>query len=123
MVGACTGSVGPLQDGGAVPINKNLWSPSFILVIGGIDCCALAALFLLVDVAKLWNGAPFIYAGMNSIVIYFLSETFDDYFPIRVALNPEAGTHAGRLFSNVLGVCMFMCLARWLFLKKIFVNI
>ena len=111
------------QDGGAVPINKNLWSPSFVLVLAGIDFLALAALYALVDVARAWAGAPFLYAGVNSIVVYVGSELFDGIFPFRVYLRDGYGSHAAQLFSNIFGVLAWLAVARILFLKKIFVNL
>ena len=43
-----------------IPINKNLWSLSYVLVAGGSGLLVLTALHLVVDVADLWNGAPFV---------------------------------------------------------------
>lgn len=56
------------------PINKNLWSSSFVLFSGGAALCALALCHWLVDV-KGWRGAamPFIAYGANPIVAYVLS--------------------------------------------------
>jgi heparan-alpha-glucosaminide N-acetyltransferase len=97
----------------------------FILIIAGLDFCLLAALFLLVDVAQLWAGAPFVYAGMNSIVVYFLSESFDSVFPFRVTASSDGdfASHAAQLFSNILAVLCWLAVARWLYLRKIFINL
>ena len=111
------------QDGGLVPINKNLWSPSFVLVLAGIDFCCLAALYLVVDAARAWEGAPFVYAGVNSIIIYTASEAFDGLFPFAVYARDGYASHAEHLFSNIFGVCSFLMVARILYLKKIFVNL
>eukprot|EP00898_Chlorokybus_atmophyticus_P004566 jgi/Chlat1/510/Chrsp103S01094 len=51
-------------------VNKNLWSPSFIALVGGGASIAFATLYMLVDVLGWWTGAPFNYVGMNSIAIY-----------------------------------------------------
>jgi predicted acyltransferase len=40
------------QNGGPVPINKNLWSTSFIFVMAGTGFLALSLCYLLVDVLK-----------------------------------------------------------------------
>ena len=113
------------QDGGWIPSNKNMWSPSFILIIAGLDFCLLAALFLLVDVAQLWAGAPFVYAGMNSIAVYFLSESFDSVFPFRVTTSSDGdfASHSARLFSNILAVLCWLAVARWMYTRKIFINL
>ena len=92
-------------------------------MLGGIDFLALAALYVVVDVAQAWAGAPFLYAGVNSIVVYMGSELFDGTFPFRVYLRDGYGSHAAQLFSNIFGVLAWLAVARILFLKKIFVNL
>lgn len=57
------------------PINKALWSPSFVLVVGGISSLAFALFFWIVDVkGKVTWTFPFRVIGMNSILIYMLQE-------------------------------------------------
>ena len=47
------------KEGGYIPVNKNLWSTSFVLVCGGGGFWVLSILYLVVDEWKLWDGAPF----------------------------------------------------------------
>lgn len=57
------------------PINKALWSPSFVLVVGGISALAFALFFWIIDVkGKVAWSFPFRVIGMNSIFIYMLQE-------------------------------------------------
>ena len=63
-----TGGLGALlsggsQEGGWVPINKNLWSISFVLVTSCFAFALLAALYVLIDLKHWWKGQPFFYAG------------------------------------------------------------
>lgn len=51
---------------GWIPINKNLWSLSFILVMAATGNIFLTICYLLVDVTKVWNGAPFIFPGKTT---------------------------------------------------------
>ena len=51
-----------LNDG-PIPINKNLWSLSFILATGAMAFFLLTLLYLIVDVYKFWGGAPLVYPG------------------------------------------------------------
>ena len=53
------------------PIVKNLWSPSFVLVVGGYSFAMFALFYWLVDV-KGWAKWSFFFQviGMNSITIY-----------------------------------------------------
>ena len=53
-----------------IPVNKNLWSTSFVLVCGGGGFWVLAMFYELVDKRKWWTGRPFKAVGMNSIVMY-----------------------------------------------------
>ena len=55
------------------PINKALWTSSFVLVTAGWANLILALIYYLTDVKKIEFGSIFRYAGANAIVIYFLS--------------------------------------------------
>ena len=55
------------------PINKALWTSSFVLVTAGWANLILALIYYLTDVRKIEFGSVFRYAGANAIVIYFLS--------------------------------------------------
>ena len=55
-----------------IPVNKKLWSSSFVLVAGGISTLALAALYWLIDVKEIGRDASIVFRiiGMNSIALY-----------------------------------------------------
>ncbi len=57
------------------PINKRLWSSSFVLFVGGYSIAFFALFYLVIDVLgwKKWTF-PFLLIGMNSIVIYMAVE-------------------------------------------------
>jgi predicted acyltransferase len=55
------------------PINKALWTSSFVLVTAGWANLILALIYYLTDVKKMEFGSIFRYAGANAIIIYFLS--------------------------------------------------
>jgi predicted acyltransferase len=56
------------------PINKNLWTSSFVLFTGGAAMLALAACYWIADV-RAWRGwsAPFLVFGTNAILAYALA--------------------------------------------------
>ena len=56
------------------PINKSLWTSSYVLLSAGIACLVLAAIFWLVDI-KGYRGwtTPFLVFGTNAITAYWLS--------------------------------------------------
>ena len=58
------------------PINKALWTSSFVLVTAGWALLALAVIYYLSDVRGLVWGKVFIYAGANALALYFLSSFF-----------------------------------------------
>ena len=110
------------KEDGLIPINKNLWSPSFVLLLAGLAFCNLSALYTVVDVFRLWEGAPFRFVGSNSIATYAGSETFSDSFPFAVALlQTGAVNHAEALASNMIGVIAWLAFARALFVMGIFI--
>ena len=58
----------------AFPINKNLWTSSYVLFTGGVALHVLAMTYWLVDVRgwKRWTR-PFVVFGVNAIAAFFLS--------------------------------------------------
>jgi predicted acyltransferase len=59
------------------PINKKLWTSSFVLLCAGIDMCILAPLIWLIDIKGKTNWTYFFKVfGMNSIAAYAISELF-----------------------------------------------
>jgi predicted acyltransferase len=57
------------------PINKKLWTSSFVCLVAGIDCLALGCLLWMMEV-KQWRRGwhPFVVLGSNAIAIYLISE-------------------------------------------------
>ncbi len=55
----------------ACPINKSLWSPSFVLVVGSYSTFLFLAFYAVIDVLGFVNWSfPLKVIGMNSIAIY-----------------------------------------------------
>ena len=58
-----------------LPLNKSLWTGSFVLFTGGIATLALTAAYLFCDVYPYRRWVmPFSWLGLNALVIYFLAE-------------------------------------------------
>ncbi|CAC5409634.1 HGSNAT [Mytilus coruscus] len=49
------------KNDGWIPVNKNLWSLSFVFCLGGFAFLLLCFCYLTIDEWKMWNGAPFYY--------------------------------------------------------------
>jgi predicted acyltransferase len=57
------------------PINKKLWTSSFVLYTGGLATMSLAGLYWLIDVCNYKKFAPFFVTfGINSITAYVLAD-------------------------------------------------
>ncbi|TDQ32877.1 acyltransferase family protein [Zeaxanthinibacter enoshimensis] len=70
------------------PINKALWTSSYVLVTAGWANLLLALIYYLTDVRGLKFGSIFRYAGANAITIYFLSSFFTKiFYLVRVGEN------------------------------------
>lgn len=56
------------------PINKSLWTSSFVLYTGGLATAGLALCYWLIDVQGYKKGTtPFVVYGVNAITVFFLS--------------------------------------------------
>jgi predicted acyltransferase len=83
-----------------VPLNKRLWSPSFVLVTGGIALIALAVCHWLVDhegVRRVFRPAEVL--GLNAIVAFVFSEVV-----FRAVLSGTVQPAVDRWMSSVAGV-------------------
>ena len=80
------------------PINKAIWSSSFVLVTNGWGTLILAIIFYLTDVKKFKFGTIFKYVGMNAITIYFLSSFIAKTFYLTKI--GEANIHSW-LYENI----------------------
>jgi predicted acyltransferase len=78
--------------GWAFPINKNLWTGSYVLLTAGIACFVLASTYWLVDVKgyRAW-ARPFLVFGTNAITAYWLSSVVAIVFAWVVITSPEDG--------------------------------
>lgn len=60
------------------PLNKNLWTSSFVLFTSGWSAMLLALFYLMIDVWGFHKWAfPFVVIGMNAITIYLLDSFID----------------------------------------------
>ncbi|XP_048587275.1 heparan-alpha-glucosaminide N-acetyltransferase isoform X2 [Nematostella vectensis] len=117
-VGLCKAS----ENEGVVPINKNLWSVSFILVTGSSSFFLLTFCYIFTDSLGWWNGAPFFYPGMNSILLYVGHGILYNNFPFSWKMD-KYGTHSEKLAMNLLGTSLWVLISYYLYRKKTFLKI
>ncbi len=73
VAGFATAILGQIW-GLAFPINKSLWTSSYVLYSGGLAMMMLGFLYWLIDVQsyKKWTS-PFVAYGVNAITVFFMS--------------------------------------------------
>ena len=69
-----------LQMFGICPIIKKIWTPAWSLFSGGWSCLIMAGIYYIMDVKRYQRWAfPFVVIGMNSIAMYLLFHTIDEF--------------------------------------------
>uniref|UniRef100_A0A3B3YK49 Heparan-alpha-glucosaminide N-acetyltransferase catalytic domain-containing protein n=1 Tax=Poecilia mexicana TaxID=48701 RepID=A0A3B3YK49_9TELE len=106
-------------DKGFIPVNKNLWSLSYVTTLACFAFVLLVLVYYTIDVKKWWSGAPFYYPGMNSILVYVGHEVFEDYFPFRWHM-ANSQSHAEHLIQNILATSLWVVISYILYRKRIF---
>jgi predicted acyltransferase len=109
------------------PINKNLWTSSFVLNVGGLSLLLMALFYYVIDVLGYKKWAFFFKViGVNSILIY-LSNHFIDWEHTTKAFFNWLFQLVGDPFNLVVGAVCYLII-KWLFLyfmykKKVFLRV
>ncbi len=123
------------------PINKQLWTSSYVLFSGGIATIVLVAMIWIIDVksVKAWTK-PFVIFGANAIFLYAASgiwakillkirfeldgQMISGYgYLYRTVFQPFAGDLNGSFLFALFHVFMFWLILAWMYSKKIFIKI
>ncbi|XP_076001429.1 heparan-alpha-glucosaminide N-acetyltransferase isoform X2 [Genypterus blacodes] len=107
------------RDEGFIPVNKNLWSLSYVTTLACLAFVLLSVVYYTVDVKKWWSGAPFYYPGMNSILVYVGHEVFEEYFPFHWRMT-NSQSHAEHLTQNLVATSIWVFISFVLYRKRIF---
>ena len=120
-----------------LPINKSLWTSSFVIYTAGYFCLALALFIWLVDIKKITALTyPLIVYGSNSIFIYILapfwvraylfvpvgegSNLYDGLFLLLCKLWQPV--NASLIFA-LLHVILFWCISWLLYKRSLFIKV
>ncbi len=120
------------------PLNKALWTSSFVLVTGGLGTLVYAAIYYVADILDHndW-GKPAIIFGSNAITVYFLSSFTAKIFG-RVKLPSGQSLHGylyeilasiitipklSSLIYAILIILFYYFIALVLYRKKIFIKV
>lgn len=117
------------RNDGFIPINKGLWSLSYLLVTCSLGFGLLAVCYVLTDVGglgrrsgKLWSGAPFHWAGCNAILMYCGHTMMHQMLPFRWRYG-AMNEHLVLLMENGWTVSLWLVVAWWLYRRNLFVSI
>jgi len=111
------------------PINKNLWTSSYVLFTAGCALVCLAVCYWLVDVKsyRRWWTRPFLVFGTNAIAAYVISEvlggtlSWKERFFQRAFAHPGSPALASLLYSLGVVVGCFLPVW-WMYRKQIFLK-
>ncbi|MEC3906689.1 heparan-alpha-glucosaminide N-acetyltransferase domain-containing protein [Tamlana sp. 2201CG12-4] len=120
------------------PINKAIWSSSFVLVTTGWGVFLLGVIYYLIDIKQYTLGRIFKYIGVNAITVYFLS-SFISKCMYMIKIEAGKSVHAwlyetvftydflSPKFSSLLYALVvatvYSLLAYYMFKKKIFIKV
>jgi predicted acyltransferase len=125
-----------------MPINKQLWTSSYVLYTTGIALHFLAISYWLIDI-KGYSGftKPFVIYGSNAILAYFGSslmakisymwtftkangsQTSIKGFIYNSILEPVFGHWLGSLVHPLLYILLWLAILAWFYKQKIFIKI
>lgn len=104
LAGVVCTVAGPIW-GASFPVNKSLWTSSYVMLMGGLALLMLALFYWLVEVLgyRRW-AVPFVVFGVNALALYFLSSA--------VALMLVV-THVGAEHSSLKSLLFGRLFAPW----------
>lgn len=115
-----------------MPLNKNLWTVSYVFFTAGLALHVLAMCYWLMDLKGFRDWAtPFVVFGSNAIFVYVLSSMIARLLRVlqlqqwlyRNIFQSWAGDINGS-FAFALGyVLIWLAVAYWLYRKKIFIKV
>lgn len=140
LAGVVCGIIGLLWDQ-VFPINKKLWTSSYVMYTGGLAMIFLAISIWVIDMLKWRRGVDFFLTfGANSLFAYLLSEVLIIFLFAIGWSEGDANTNLkewiyenvfvpieGHAFSSLLFaisymlVCWLVC--RWLYVRRIYIKL
>ncbi len=114
-----------------LPINKKLWTGSYVLLSTGTALLVLAALAWIIEVRGTRGWAYFFEVfGMNTLFIYMLSQVAvvaldrtGTYAPLATALQPVGSPKAASLMFALLFMLACWLVGYWLDKRKIYIKV
>lgn len=124
------------------PINKALWTSSFVFFMAGAACLALALCYWVIDV-KGWRGwtKPFVVLGTNAITLYVASGLLADTLGVIRVTDTDGSTTSASHYAYVhffvplaspknssllyafANLAVVFVLLAWMYRRRIFVRL
>lgn len=110
-----------------LPVNKKLWSSTFVLAAGAYSLYMFAIFYWIIDV-KGWKGwiLPFQVIGLNSIAIYMIPRFINIRYAEEFFLSGVIGFFPGQ-WANVVAtagyVTIYWLIAYFLYRQKLFFKV
>lgn len=110
------------------PVIKKLWTSSFVLVAGGYSAILLGAFYLVLDVWqwRYWAG-PLVWIGINPITLYLLDGVVNFRDLAERCLGGDLSQFVfgqyGSLAVSTLAVLIMLVVARFLYVRQIFLRV
>jgi|TARA_B100000035_G_scaffold36672_1_gene27775 predicted acyltransferase len=125
-----------------IPINKQLWTPSYVFLTSGWACLILSIFYWLIEIKNIKSWAkPFIVFGSNSIIVFVASGILvTTILKIKIHLNDGSITSLynwiykylfvswaedlnGSLFFAITWILLWLGVLWILYIRKIFIKI
>jgi predicted acyltransferase len=116
-----------LDESGACPIVKRIWTPSWTIYSASWSCLFLSAFYGLIDAVGLWRWSfPLRVVGANSLVMYLMAQLIKPWTARTLK------THLGQdIFDGPYGPMLqsaavlfaFWLICLWLYRQRIFIRI
>jgi predicted acyltransferase len=110
------------------PVIKKIWTSSFVLVAGGYSAILLGFFYLVLDVWqwRLW-AAPFVWIGTNAITLYLPDGLIDFRSLAQRFIGGDVQQYVfqqyGPVAVSTLAVLLLLAVARFLYVRQIFLRV
>uniref|UniRef100_A0A8C6SHC6 Si:dkey-192p21.6 n=1 Tax=Neogobius melanostomus TaxID=47308 RepID=A0A8C6SHC6_9GOBI len=104
------------RDAGFIPVAV------LVTCMGCFSFLLLGAMYFVIDVKGWWRGRPFIFPGMNSILVYVGHSLLGFYFPFSWDMR-LLDSHWELLFMNLWGTALWVLVSYGLYRKQFFLKI
>lgn len=102
-----------------IPVVKNLWSLSYILLSASVTIVTLIVFYLAIDVLQIWpRGLPLHYPGTNSLLLYIGHLVLAPYFPFYFKV--DEASHSWLLFRSLSTTTLWLFISAYFYYRKYF---